>query len=134
MCVNEHVVVHLQGIFGFAFFSFTPMSTQPLTTRKRAPRAKVPNGLRVQQKVDAQQRAKDLADDIELALVEIDDVVDTLAQKHNKTVEFVQEQLHLGGHVLKQQRAPGINNAFAYCEARCESDECGSSIFCRCCC
>jgi hypothetical protein len=47
----------------------------------------------------------------------LDEVIDGIALKHSKSIEVVQELLHLGGHVLKSRRAVGINNAYAHCGA-----------------
>ena len=41
---------------------------------------------------------------------------------HIKSEAFILKQLHLGGNILKQKCAPGINNAYAHCEAWCKDD------------
>ena len=64
----------------------------------------------------ATQAAIALQQDINQATIE------QLSEKHGKPETFILEQLHLGGVVLKQRHAPGINNAFAHCKAWCEDE------------
>lgn len=96
---------------------------QSKTVTLRMKKVKPSPEQRKQSRIDAQQAAEALQSDINTALGELHTVIETLALRHNRSEEFITEQLHLGGHILKQRRAPGINNAYAYCEARC-GDEC----------
>jgi hypothetical protein len=96
---------------------------QSKTVTLRMKKAKPSPEQHKQSRIDAQGAAEALQSNINTALGDLCMVVETLALQHNRSEEFITEQLHLGGHVLKQRRAPGINNAYAYCEAQCE-DEC----------
>lgn len=71
----------------------------------------------------ALQAVEALQQDIYNILDQIQEAVERLSHEHTKSKAFILEQLHLGGNVLKQKRAPGINNAYAHCEAWYE-DEC----------
>ena len=71
----------------------------------------------------ALQDAEALQQDIHDTLDKIHATVERLSTQHNKSEALILEQLHLGGNVLKQKHAPGINNAYAHCEAWYE-DEC----------
>ncbi|KIM81189.1 hypothetical protein PILCRDRAFT_504494 [Piloderma croceum F 1598] len=73
---------------------------------------------RKQTRNDAQQAAEALQADVDVALDDLHTIVENLALRHNRSEDFIAEQLHLGGHVIKQKRAPGLNNAYAHCEAR----------------
>ena len=73
----------------------------------------------------ATQQAEALQQDVNETLDEIQSAVERLSNKYSKPESFILGQLHLGGVVLKQKHAPGINNAFAHYEAQCE-DECKS--------
>ena len=89
--------------------------------RKRAKPAKISPLLKAHKKALATAAAHSLHEDVETALTKVDAIVDELALKHGKSTEVIQELLHLGGHVLKSRRSAGINNAYAHCEARCET-------------
>lgn len=88
----------------------------------RLKRAKPSDEQRQHARERARQAAHDLQQDISEALANLQEVVETLSVRHDRTVDFIAEQLNLGGHVIKQKRAPGINNAYAHCEARCEQE------------
>lgn len=60
--------------------------------------------------------------EVKEALETVDNLIERIADKYGKSFEHVQEALHLGGHVLKSHRRPGINNAWAHCEARSQTD------------
>jgi hypothetical protein len=87
--------------------------------RKRARPAKVSPLMKAHKKAVAKAAAHSLNEDIEVAIVKLDVIIDEIAEKHGKSVEAVQELPHLGGHVLKSRRSTGINNAYAHCDARC---------------
>ena len=89
---------------------------------KCAKKAKISPKLHAHNKQAAATAAQQLNVDITVTLEDIDDIIDKLALKHAKPVEVIQELLHLGGHVLKSHRTIEINNAYAYCEARCDTD------------
>ena len=91
--------------------------------QSRIPHAQPSEEQRKLQRDSAVQAAIALQQDINQALEELQATVKRLSEKHGKPETFIPEQLHLGGAVLKQRRTPGINNAFAHCEAQCE-DEC----------
>jgi hypothetical protein len=88
--------------------------------RKRARPAKVSPLLKAHKKAISTAAAHSLNEDIEVAITSVDTIIDGLAIKHGKSVEVIQELIHLGGHVLKSRRTVGINNAYAHCEAHCE--------------
>jgi hypothetical protein len=92
------------------------------TVKLRLKKAKPSVEQRKQVRNDAQQAAEALQTDIDTALDNLHTVVETLALRHNRSEDFITEQLHLGGHVIKQKRAPGLNNAYAHCEARSENE------------
>lgn len=96
-----------------------------MANQSRVPRAQPSAEQKKLLRDGAAQAAEALQLDINQALAEIQATVERLSAKHDKPESFIFQQLHLGGVVLKQKRLPGINNAFAHCEARCE-DECGS--------
>ena len=77
---------------------------------------------------DAQQAAEALQADVDVALDNLHTIVENLAFWHNRSEDFIAEQLHLGGHIIKQKRAPGLNNAYTHCEAQSEN-ECQLSLF-----
>jgi len=89
--------------------------------RKQAKRAKISPELRTRNKEVAEAAAHSLNADVLVAINNLDKVIDGIALKHGKSVEVVQELLHLGGHVLKSRRTVSINNAYAHCEARCNT-------------
>jgi hypothetical protein len=97
-----------------------PIPVKAVTIRLK--RAKPSDEQRKHARELAHQAAHDLQKDINEALVNLQEVVQTLSLRHDRTADFIAEQLHLGGHVIKQKRAPGINNAYAHCEARCEQE------------
>ena len=97
---------------------------------KRAKWAKISPELRARNKEVAEAAAHSLNADVLVAINNLDEVIDGIALKHGKSVEVVQELLHLGGHVLKSRRAVGINNAYAHCEARCDTT-CTYSAICN---
>jgi hypothetical protein len=102
-----------------------PPMTPPIPTKVvaiRLKKAKPSQEQRKHAREQAHQAAQDLQKDINDALTDLQEVVQTLSHRHNRTEDFIAEQLHLGGHVIKQKRAPGINNAYAHCEARCENE------------
>ena len=70
----------------------------------------------------ALQAAEALQQDIYNTLDQIQGAVERLSREHTKSEAFILEQLHLGGNVLKQKCVPGINNAYAHCEAQCKDD------------
>ena len=96
-----------------------------MANKSRIPRAQPSEEQRKLQRERATEQAKALQEEIDGILDEIQSTVERLSDKYLKSESFILEQLHLGGVVLKQKHAPGINNAFAHCEARCE-DECRS--------
>jgi hypothetical protein len=91
--------------------------------RKRAKPAKVSPLLKAHKKAVSTAAAHSLNEDVEVAITSIDTLIDELAVKHGKSVEVIQELVHLRGHVLKSRRTAGINNAYAHCKARC-NDTC----------
>jgi hypothetical protein len=88
--------------------------------RKRTKAAKITPLLKAHKKA-VTTAAHNLNVDIEVAINNLDNVIDELAVKHGKSFKVVQELLHLGGHVLKSRHSAGINNTYAHCEARCET-------------
>src|SRR5882762_10213120 len=74
-------------------------------------------------KEDNLQAAKQFNADLMQAQDQIKDIILRISQDHNKSIEVVAEQLHLGGHAIKQRRGPGINNAYTFCSA-CTENEC----------
>ncbi|KIM74380.1 hypothetical protein PILCRDRAFT_14526 [Piloderma croceum F 1598] len=96
-------------------------TTKSKPVRRHAKKAKISPELRALKKQAAATAAQELNTDITAAIKDLDEVIDRLALKHGKSLEVVQELLHLGGHVLKSRRAVGVNNAYAHCEARCDT-------------
>ncbi|KAF7970544.1 hypothetical protein HWV62_23711 [Athelia sp. TMB] len=90
--------------------------------RKRPKVAASTAAIREQKRKSAKAAAQDLNSEVKAALDTIDDLIDSIANKHGKSFEYVQEAVHLGGHVLKAHRRPGINNAWAHCDARSDTD------------
>ena len=125
------IVIYGAGILHIkvARFYFVPHHLPSMDTvtandkpvRKRAKKAKISSELRTQNKDAAAAAAHALNTDIVTAIENLDEVIDEIALKHGKSVEVIQELLHLGSHVLKSRRAVGINNAYAHCEARSET-------------
>ena len=74
------------------------------------------------QRESALQAAEALQQDIYDTLDKIHTALERLSHEHDKSVAFILEQLHLGGNILKQKHAPGINNAYTHCETQCEDD------------
>jgi len=108
------------------FVCIPPAVMVPTTTAKpvtlRLKKAKPSAEQRQQSRADALHAAQALQADINTALNDLHVMVQTLAVRHNCNEAFITEQIHLGGHIIKQKRAPGINNAYAHCEARCENE------------
>ena len=96
-----------------------------MVNKSRMPHAQPSEEQRKLQHERAIQQAEALQQDINETLDDIQSAVERLLNKYSKPESFILKQLHLRGVVLKQKCAPGINNAFAHCEAQCE-DECQS--------
>ena len=91
---------------------------EPRTCQKN----RVPPEVRAQVKKDNLEAAKRLHEDLMQAQEQFEMTMTKIAQDHNKSFEFIAEQLHLGGHAIKQRRSPGINNAYAFCSARLDNE------------
>ena len=99
----------------------------PMANQSCMPHAQLSEEQRKLQCERATQQVEALQQYIDETLDETQSAVERLSNKYSKPESFIFKQLHLGGVILKQKCAPGINNAFAHCEAWCE-DEC-ESIF-----
>ena len=66
---------------------------------------------------------------IQEAIEDITNLIDKIAEEHNKSFDEISSLVHLGGHVLKQRRAPTIQNALSYCWARISDGRCELYIF-----
>jgi len=64
---------------------------------------------------------------VESAIEHITAIIDEVAEEHNKSFETISALVHLGGTVLKQHRAPTIQNALSYCWACINDGRCKSS-------
>jgi hypothetical protein len=95
-----------------------PAHHQPHARKK----SHLPPEVRAQIKEDNLQVVKRFHEDLVRAQEQIEEMMVKISQDHNKSLEVVAEQLHLGGHAIKQQRGPGINNAVAFCSARVENE------------
>ena len=76
--------------------------------QSRIPHAQPSKEQRKLQHDSAVQAAIALQQDINQALEELQATVERLSEKHGKPETFILEQLHFGGAVLKQRRAPGM--------------------------
>jgi len=75
-----------------------------------------------QAKEDNLEAAKQFNADLMQAREQIKNIILTISEDHSKSIEVVTEQLHLGGHAIKQQQSPGINNTYLFCAARAENE------------
>ncbi|KAI0055189.1 hypothetical protein BV25DRAFT_1922016 [Artomyces pyxidatus] len=57
---------------------------------------------------------------LEAASDTIRELIDELAEQHNRSFDEISNLLHLGGHILKDRRRPAPHNALSYCWARFE--------------
>lgn len=92
--------------------------------RKRAKVAPLTEEQRKSAKADRlaiDQKYKARLDD---AFNTMSDLVESIADEYGKSSERVFEDLSLGGRVLKDRRRPGINNAWAHCQACTENGAC----------
>jgi len=78
--------------------------------------------MHAQVKEDNLQATKQFNADLMQVQDEIKNIILKIYQDHNKSIEVVAEQLHLGGHAIKQQHGPGINNAYIFCSAHAENE------------
>ena len=88
-----------------------------MANQSRMPHAQLSEEQRKLQCERATQQVEALQQYIDETLDETQSAVERLSNKYSKLESFILEQLHLGGVVLKQKCAPGINNAFTHCEA-----------------
>src|SRR5882762_4387447 len=72
----------------------------------------VPLEVHAQVKKDNLEATKRLHEDLMQAQEQFEKTMMKIAQDHNKSFEFIVEQLHLGGHAIKQCCSPGINNTY----------------------
>lgn len=102
----------------------TDSATAVVPTPKRSKPAPLTDEQKAQAKADRlalDQRYKSALDG---AFSDVSNAVENIAQEFGKTPERVFEDLSLGGRILKPRRAPGINNAWAHCQACCENGAC----------
>ncbi|KAI0246838.1 hypothetical protein BJV78DRAFT_1286066 [Lactifluus subvellereus] len=91
-------------------------------SKARAKPAPKSDEQRTKEKEDNIARKMKLKAAIDIAISQIDDIIETLADEHNIAFDQACSYVHLGGRVFKDRRRPTIQNAYRFCWAQVEDE------------
>jgi hypothetical protein len=104
----------------------TVTSTKPPAKANDAREKPAPksNEQRARAKEDATARKRSLRIAVDVAIEQIDDIIEALAREQGIGFTQACNYVHLGGRVFKGRRRPTIQNAYRFCWARVEDGRC----------
>jgi Pup-like protein len=100
-------------------------TTEPgVKSKPRAKPAPKSDEQRAKEKEDNLTRKTKLKAAIDVAIDQIDNIIEALADEYNIGFSQACNYVHLGGRVFKDRRRPTIQNAYSFCWARVEDGRC----------
>jgi hypothetical protein len=93
-------------------------------TKARPKLAPTNHDHRAQEKENTVARKVKLKASIDLAIEQIDDIIQALADEYSIGFAQASDYVHFAGRILKDRRRPSIQNAYRFCWARVEDGRC----------